>query len=275
MINYFFLFLNFKIMLHNTTQHNTTVSCWSLKQKLLSVLLICFTIFSCNFTDESAENALTVKTETRDATLGPGCGVDIGNQCDPPDIKTEEFHLDNVAGYPNCTFNVSVTYNECTDGGGITEINVGNFSLVTYVCPQYTIDLQNAINAGGIVLDNFVFGFEKKLYEAFEFHYFNLNPSTCLTGVQRNFNWYLDACKQYCITSVDIEGTNILIFNPARCGTGCCKRDTRMCKDPITGQINKTTTYYIISTANCGTILPDWGRRKCDYVTNSCILTCQ
>lgn len=118
-------------------------------------MLLSFLIVSCSQQEEpQAAKTAEVITELRN-NLGPGCGVKIIDQCDPPNIQTLSFTLNNVAGYLGCTFTISVTLSECNEGGDILSY-IGDFQLVTYNCPQYTIDLQNAINAGGTVLTDFI-----------------------------------------------------------------------------------------------------------------------
>ncbi len=235
-------------------------------------MLFSFFISSCSQPVELSEKIEIEKTELRNIVLGPGCGANILDQCVPPNVTTLPFTLNNVDGYPGCSFEVSVTLSECSSGSFIMTY-VGDFFLTTYNCPQYTIDLQNAINAGGTVLTDFILNFEKKLYNAFEIHYFNLNPLNCGSGQNRFFNWYLDACKQYCLRYIQSEN-QLIQTRGLSCGTGCCLRQSNLCKDPITGQIRQTTFYNLINQANCGTIYPDFGLIKCDAIS-LCALTCQ
>lgn len=233
-------------------------------------MFLSFLISSCSQPDDSKEKDITKVTNSRNSQIPEGACTNLSGFCNPDNIQTIPWTLYNVAGYPGCTFNVEVTINECNIGAWTTTY-IGDFILVSYNCPQYTIDLQNAMNIGGSTLGAFISDFEKKLYQDFEDSYYLTNQISCANGQQRVFQWYMSSCKQYCLKYVENQLIQVRAYT---CGTGCCRRQTSMCTNPETGKIEKTTLYYQVTAPNCGTINIDPGRLKCDAIS-LCTMTCQ
>ncbi|MCB9310818.1 MAG: hypothetical protein H6567_12225 [Lewinellaceae bacterium] len=234
------------------------------------MLLLSLFTAACDQQEENSNKNAQEVSELRSSGLEESPCTDISGKCDPDNVQTLSYTLTDVDGYPGCNFFVSVTMSECNIGPWFTTY-IGEFHLDSYNCPKYTQDLKNAMITSDSVLVGFLSDFDQKLYIAFEDYYYGLNSISCERGQQREFQYYLSSCKQYCIKYVENQKIQTI---SAACGNGCCRRQTSMCTDPVTGKVNKQTIYTSTTTADCGTIIPDFGRHKCDYVT-SCVMTCQ
>lgn len=246
---------------------------------LLVVAMATVFIYSCakegadQKTDNYSENS---QTATRVAGL---CGNPLEGQCDPDNIVTLPLVLDSVAGYPGCTFNVSVTYNDCLDDGD-SRLFIGTDSITSYNCPQYDIDFAAALSAGGLTLQNFINNFEKSIYDATELELYDFYfPKACGSGKLFTITWFLESCVQRCIR-FNREGGGYYTFETRSCGDACCIRYTEICSDTITHlPIVTSTTSPVNQSTNCTgnanfPLNNPKGRPYCDAMT-SCSFRCE
>jgi hypothetical protein len=224
-----------------------------------------------------------IKVESRDGSsiFQSGCGPGIEIQCaSGQSPNNQQFTLTNVVGYPGCIFYVNVEYIDCLNPPNQLRLFVGKITLLDWVCPLFESQLTTAISQGGVAVNNLLNALDKKLIEAAEIELFNFFKPTGPTCDQVfvTVNWYLSTCIQRCIGSGIKPGGGIKYTIATRtCGSGCCLRQTDICRNNSGIIVVNATTTLLGGNTSCSgpSNAPPFPPGKlCDIIT-PCTFNCQ
>lgn len=171
------------------------------------------------------------------------------------------FYIDDLPGYPGCTFPVTVQY--CDEYDPITNSHhtiVGDYTIGNHNCQLFIDSLDLISNTPTEIDDNaFVSRFDNLMYQKLEDYLFDhLGHNVGCWGYR---NWTISFIKQACYAICfydfrieqdpkDGDGSRALKashFVRTSCSTeGCCRRQAKVCLNPITNNIEKVveaTTY--------------------------------
>ena len=181
----------------------------------------------------------------------------LGNQCTNQVPVIEEYELDNIPGYPSeCKFKVRVEILNCNiPNTTITRFFTLSFELIEVNCPQYENEMNEILFNPGInnpSLDDYLTSLYEKLYRRFEdVHFEDFKVFFNCGGSNQWFeiSHIRESCSRFCVYLTGREG--YYLATPIPCGTGCCKIETKMCFNPTTQMVEKTTTTIPITQAQC------------------------
>jgi hypothetical protein len=224
-----------------------------------------------------------IKVESRDGSsiFQSGCNPNLSDQCDSGNgPNNQTFALTNVAGYPGCTFFVNIEFVDCQLAPNQYYLYVGKITLLDWVCPAFETQLINAISQGPVAVNNLLNILDSKLIQAAEpvLHDFTTNAVSTCGNITVIINWYLSSCIQRCIGSGIKPGGGIKYTIATRtCGSGCCFRATRICKNSSGVYETTTNTILIGGNTSCSgpSNAPPFPNTKlCDIIT-PCTFNCQ
>jgi len=204
------------------------------------------------------------------------CGELVSAGCSAPFQDTRNFQ--NILQYPGCTFTIQWDQSDCINLNQQTDYYIGNIKLISHNCPQFEIDLANAMNAGDAALRAFLINFDLIMTKAIEEFMFVSYPNyqtdfNCNTW---NLNFSITRLQALCFTYCLSQGSKSeTVYRRLRCGEGCCNRQTMICYNPTTNQIETTVTVTQVSNPNlvCD-VLPDPVPRGCIYLIPDCDVSC-
>lgn len=198
------------------------------------------------------ENTLTVRGGEDDPTttdilelLGTACVPDIdeGNGCN--DVEYTATTTVYLPAYTGCSFTVVYHYYECSIGGYLTDLTVGDFQILSHNCSGFTSGLNSALTAGGATLTNFLETFEAAVYSQLEHQliasFVPVNgPYECLHGIYLNITFRRASCYKRCFFALH-SGAETYV--KVSCGSDCCERQNFVCRDEHGNIV--TDVYYV------------------------------
>jgi hypothetical protein len=244
-------------------------------------------IYSC--AKENSANLQGVKDNVANARLDSipqpfGCAYFSGPSCV---IKNKSFKVLGVPGYPGCSFGIDVEYCEFSS----SQVVIKKVALTGYSCQMYAdslayfantastlddVDFQNRTNALFLdKLENYFFGYLGGYVQC------GLDGQYTVSSVDAQckslcyFKIIQDKVPQDTIIiiggggggdgkggfngdpEIESRGIKPLPVSTACSTDGCCVRSTVMCYDPVTGEVEKTTTYLKLENSpNCNGAAP-------------------
>jgi len=219
-------------------------------------MAFCFLFFlSC--TKETAK-----KEDVTNSNLTPLAGDSCAEGQGCTTFTSHTYNVDNIPDYPGCIFPITVMLCVEEDLGEVSHVVVGNYSMGLHTCTDFYDDLLALLETPGETDENeFILDWDETIFTRLEDYIYNEfgNNKVCRPGESDlTVSFVREACSAICFyqfelvvdpkggKSGDINGlrgpkpTN---FVKTSCSTtGCCRRETKMCLDPLTGEIRKTTT---------------------------------
>jgi hypothetical protein len=248
---------------------------------VIAIGLLTFVIYSCTKDVQPYGSNFHNVTQSLSGDSIPqpfGCAFFSGSPCID---RTKTFKVLNVAGYPGCSFTMKVDYCENSN------IIIKKVELLTYTCQSYADSLDYFANTPNTLDDaDFENRTNAKFLSKLEDYFFALSggyiqceqdPAFTVSSVSAQcrsicyFNLKQEIIiKDTIIIIGDGDGSGELgsgssienrgpksIAKSSACSTdGCCLRETKMCYDPVTGQVVKTTTNTALGTPNCNGASP-------------------
>jgi Fe-S cluster assembly iron-binding protein IscA len=164
------------------------------------------------------------------------------------------FNVTNLPGYPGCSFSVTVEVCLEIDVNGNTYLTVGDYTMGNHTC-QALVDSLSALFLTPTEIDDneFISRFDKLMFTRLEDYLFAHFGGNIQCGSFRNvtITFIRQACTAICFYEYTIikegdGGSRVPMptnFVRTTCSTeGCCRRETRLCFNPTTNMLDKTTS---------------------------------
>ena len=243
---------------------------------------ISYFIFSCSqsFDEKEISKDITAKSraEKRDLLdlLGTACvpgNIVVPGACNDT-IFVDTLIITDLPQYPGCKFKVIYKRQECKIPS-IRDITIGDFQILEHDCDAFSADINNKWNQS--IWSDFIIDFELSVYGAVQNHLITQNVTeefNCLEGVLFTINFIRASCYRYASVR---QKNGQSVSTKLTCGSQCCERHTRVCRNPD-GTFNITTNDVTNpSNVDCGdpaflTNPPYWLGRP-DWITE-CTVIC-
>ncbi len=240
---------------------------------LIAAMFSIFFLGSCSRADNSMDASRTeaAKITSFDmpeqvALLGIGepCTKDV--PCDP---LLDTLEIVGIPDYPDCIFEIQVSYCPTVDMGGNPTYHITHFKwLNSGDCDAYQDDFEEIVIIGDGNSDVFFLNIEDQLYERMEAYFYALGNDgrDCTSGGTVTVEFINTTCNSICIYeevfttegpghgglsgglhhgegASNLRGPRpIYVYVKQTCASsGCCVRTTRMCFNPDTNMLDKST----------------------------------
>ena len=256
----------------------------------LVIILATVLVYSCNKENENPTIDFKTLVQSRGGDVPLTIGGDLldllGTACVPSSIVipgacndtiyTDTVVITNHSMYPGCSFKVIFKRQECKIPS-FKDVTVGDFQILDHDCPQFSIDLDNNYNQS--IWSSYIIDFETEMWNNIRDHIIAQNvvgnDYICMQGVFFYINFIRASCYRY-VSTIRKHG-GLGISTKLACGSQCCERHTRVCRN-TDGTLNivqsDVTNPFTISCSDPSFLMdpPIW-LGKVEWIT-PCKVTC-
>lgn len=230
---------------------------------LFPVLLILGIVYACNTltedVGESLETTIVMERGNTPYDILDLLGVDCLIQPDPNNPAgcfdeefTETLVINDLPGYPGCSFTVEYNYLTCLFGG-ILQIQTGDYQIIDHDCLKFSNDISDS-NMSEADWNDYISDFDIQVKDIIAEYmiekFFDEEIFKCGEGVFLSVEVYASACYMYYITPISTvqqydnlnggisdDRNNLNTALKVTCGTVCCEYTYKVCVDENGNQV--------------------------------------